>query len=400
MRKEQRYPAEDRHGARSGKGYTNHVVDPQLALIRPRCPDEPRLHEGYVRDMDKYLREHNRLFSMDHFPPYGPWPTDFAEWIHFVKALYKSSNGTTTTLDVIVGQAAAKGSIVINPSDQWEFRPKVGDRIAISRCHPSMDRVVSGPVTKVDKLSFNIEWKPQWEPFEGFAEKVQPEDNRCPSGHFRVDMEVENISTARVDHALHTLTTVRGMEDHNVSVITPLQAMLAYNDFMAADIKLINDAEADRRRQEDGFTLRWDTSDKRYSNLDASVACGASDANRASDAIGASGAYGAPVASTSSGSKGSRHGDTRSDSPSGSKSRKLTQHDTQEASWSDCWVRPCMYVRPPSDSDFATASRKANLNDGQRHAMTITGKHGLRSVGQRATRYRQDADVICGHRRY
>ena len=68
--------------------------------------------------MDKYYRERNRLFSMDHFSPYGPWPTDFAEWIHFVKALYKSSNGTAT-LDVIVDQGAAKGSILITPSDQW-----------------------------------------------------------------------------------------------------------------------------------------------------------------------------------------------------------------------------------------------------------------------------------------
>ena len=62
-------------------------MDSQLALIKPRCPDEPRLHVGYVRDMDKYVREHSRLFSMGPFSPYGPWPTDFAEWIHFVNAL-------------------------------------------------------------------------------------------------------------------------------------------------------------------------------------------------------------------------------------------------------------------------------------------------------------------------
>ena len=177
-------------------------------------------------------------------------------------------------------------------------------------------------------------------------------------------MEVENISTVCVDHALHELTTVRGVEEHNVSVITPLQAMLAYNDFMAPDIKNINDADADRRRQEDGFTPRWDPSDIRYNNRGASVA------------IGASGAYGAPVANTSSGSKDSRRGDTRSDAPSSSKSRKLTQQDAQEASWSDCWVRPCKCIRPPSVSDFEIASRKANLNDGQRHVMIITGRPG------------------------
>ena len=92
----------------------------------------------------------NRLFSMDHFSPYEPWPTDFAEWVHFVNALYKSSNGTTT-MDVIIDQGTTKGSIVITPSDQWEFSPKIGERIVISRCHPSVDRIISGPVTKVGK---------------------------------------------------------------------------------------------------------------------------------------------------------------------------------------------------------------------------------------------------------
>ena len=53
--------------------------------------------------MDKYYREHKRLFSLGHFSLYGPWPTDFSEWIHFAKALYKSSNGTVT-LDVSIDQ--------------------------------------------------------------------------------------------------------------------------------------------------------------------------------------------------------------------------------------------------------------------------------------------------------
>ena len=109
----------------------------------------------------------------------------------------------------------------------------------------------------------------------------------------------------------------------------------------------------------------------------ASDASGASDANGASDAIGASDAYGDHVADAPPGSKDSRRGDMRSEAASSSKSRKLTQQDAQDISWSDCWVRQCKYVRPPSDSDFETASRKANLNDGQRHAMIITGRHRL-----------------------
>ena len=36
-----------------------------------------------------------------------------------------------------------------------------------------------------------------------------------------------------------------------------------------------------------------------------------------------------------------------------------------------------MYVVPPSGRDFESASRRAGLNDVQRHAMTVTGKHRL-----------------------
>ena len=66
-------------------------MESRSALIQPRCSDEPRLRKGYVRDLEKYVREHKRLFSMDHFFPYGPWSTDFSQWNFFLDALYKSS---------------------------------------------------------------------------------------------------------------------------------------------------------------------------------------------------------------------------------------------------------------------------------------------------------------------
>ena len=40
-------------------------------------------------------------------------------------------------------------------------------------------------------------------------------------------------------------------------------------------------------------------------------------------------------------------------------------------------TRACTCVRPPTDRDFESASRKANLSRGQQHALTITGKHRL-----------------------
>ena len=99
-------------------------------------------------------------------------------------------------MDVRIGHDTAAGSLVITPANRWEINPKVGKRIVISRTHPTMDRVASGTVTKVNKWSFHIEWKTQWGRFEEVAEKVQPEDKRCPKGHFRVDMEIKTSVSA------------------------------------------------------------------------------------------------------------------------------------------------------------------------------------------------------------
>ena len=63
-----------------GRRQPRREVDSRSALVRARCPDEPRLQKGYVRDLEKYVREHKRLFSMGHFFPYGPWSTDFTHW--------------------------------------------------------------------------------------------------------------------------------------------------------------------------------------------------------------------------------------------------------------------------------------------------------------------------------
>ena len=192
-----------------------------------------------------------------------------------------------------------------------------------------------------------------------------------------MDLEIEAISTTRVDQALHTLTAVRGMEDHNVNIVTPLQALLVCNDFMADDIAHINKADSDRRRQRDGFTR---TAVNRRHKVNRDNIYAASDAKGATDAIGASDASGASDAKAASGSKSSRQGNARA-GVAGSSTDKSSMHfdhgtDKDEA-WADCWVRPCMYVEPPSDRDFDEASAKASLSRAQRHAMAITGRHRL-----------------------
>ena len=227
MRKNRWRSSEVTHGSRTDKEEPRHGVDSQLALVKPRCQDEPRPRVGYTRDMDKYVHEHNRLFTMDHFSPYGPWPSDFSGWNSSHSALFRSPKGTTT-MDATIGKDSGKPAIVIRLPERWEFYPDIGERIVVSRCHPALDSIALGPVAKISNRSFTIEWKAHWEPFEDFAGKLRPKDKRCPTEHFRVDLEIEAISTTRVDQALRTLTcaAVRGMGDHNVTIVTPLQALL------------------------------------------------------------------------------------------------------------------------------------------------------------------------------
>ena len=213
-------------------------------------------------------------------------------------------------MDTNIEMDIGKPAIVIRPPERWEFYPKVGEKIVISRCHPALDSITSGPVTKISNQSFTIEWKAHWDQFEKFAAEHRPKDKRCPPGHFRLGLEIEAISTTRVDQALRTLTALRGMEDHNVTIVTPLQALLVCNDFMVDDIAHINNADSDRRRQRDGFTR---TAVNRGHKDTRGNSYGASDANGASDAIGASDANGASDAKAASGSKSSRQGKARAD---------------------------------------------------------------------------------------
>ena len=156
MRKNRWHQSEGSRGSRADKEEPRHVVDSQPALVKPRCHDEPWLRAGYTRDMDKYMQEHNRLFTMDHYSPYGPWPTDFPDWNSFQNALFKSPKGTTI-MDANIEMDIGKPVIIIRPPGRWEFYPKVGERIVISRTRPALDSITSGPVAKISNRSFTIE---------------------------------------------------------------------------------------------------------------------------------------------------------------------------------------------------------------------------------------------------
>ena len=366
-------------GAHSNKGKSGQSAgDSQRALEAPRCHGELRMRAGYTQDLEKYLECHNRLFTMDRYSPYGPWPADFASWTAFKNCLYKSPKGTTA-MDAKIVMDVGKQIITVGLPQCWDMHPRVGERIVISRSHPALDSITSGIVTDATMLSFTMEWKLHWGHFEKFASEKHPMDKRCPAGHFRIDVEVEAVSTTRVPQALYTLTTTRGKEEHHVNLVTPLQAMLVCNDFMAGDITDTNNADADLYRRNQGCE---DTAENEDDKRAQSTRHGASDASGASDA------------------KGSRQDRTRSDPASPSSSKRARQPDRDndpENAWSDCWVRPCMHVEPPSMQDFSEASSKAQLNDFQHHAMTLTGGHRFAMVrGPPGTGETQLSSAVIG----
>ena len=153
-------PSIDGRQEAPGRRQPKRKVDSFSALVQPRCPDEPLLRRRYIRDLGKYVREHRRLFSTDHFFPYGPWSTDFKQWPDFLEELYKSSR-ETTSMGARIWQDRAD-SLVISPAKRWGIHPQADERIVISRTHPTMDKIIAGIVAKVSNDYFRIEWKPQW----------------------------------------------------------------------------------------------------------------------------------------------------------------------------------------------------------------------------------------------
>ena len=117
-------PIDDRQAARWRQ--PRRRADTCSALVHPRCPDEPLLEKGYVHDLEKYVKEHKRLFTMDHFYPYGPWSTDSPSWQHFLDALYKPSR-ETASMGTRISQRGT-GPLIVYPSRHWAIRPQLSRR--------------------------------------------------------------------------------------------------------------------------------------------------------------------------------------------------------------------------------------------------------------------------------
>ena len=105
-RRNRRHNQEGTRATRADQVKSGHKVDPQRALENPRCHDELRLRAGYTHDLDKYMESHNRLFTMDHYSPYGPWSAEFEDWDAFQNGLFRSPKGTTAMDANIVMEVA------------------------------------------------------------------------------------------------------------------------------------------------------------------------------------------------------------------------------------------------------------------------------------------------------
>ena len=47
-----------------------------------------------ARELERYMACQLRLFNMDHYFPYGPWPLDFGSWWEFEEGTMKEVQGT------------------------------------------------------------------------------------------------------------------------------------------------------------------------------------------------------------------------------------------------------------------------------------------------------------------
>ena len=73
-----------------------------------------------------------RLFNMDHYFPYGPWPLDYDEWHDFEKATRREIQGTTALCVSLQPGFNTRGDIGITfDAEIWDMQavqPKSGTR--------------------------------------------------------------------------------------------------------------------------------------------------------------------------------------------------------------------------------------------------------------------------------
>ena len=230
-------------------------VDSALINSASRCEGETYLRPTFVRELDRSMACQLRLFNMDHYFPYGPWPLDFEEWSDFEKATMKETQGTAALGLTLRPEYHAKGDVGVKfNDDRWNMRTvRAGDKVVISSSRPSFDYVFDASVTSTQWGVVTLEWKSSWGRLQDYLPEHVSLCTFSPTGRFRADLHIEDISPGRVRSALDQLTFVWGEERRGVAFITPLQALIALQDLEVDDIVQINNAAADRLRYRRGF---------------------------------------------------------------------------------------------------------------------------------------------------
>ena len=306
-----------------------------------------------------------RLFGMDHYFPYGPWPLDFGSWSEFEEETMKEVQGTAA-LGVTLRHQCHAVDVKFN-ADKWNMRAvRAGDKIVISHSHPSLDSIFDPTVTQVRGGIITLGWKSNWKRLE---ERLPEQRSKCPfspADLFRADIHIEDISPGRVRSVLDKLTCMYGEERHDVAFITPLQAMITLQ-------VQINNASADRLRHGKGFrdgAFVADDHTLRPDRQDGAFVAGHGGSN--------DGAFVAQERGRSTDPRGAFDALPEEQQPFSLKSVASERDCSSPAEeYQECWVRPLRHIVPPAQEHLTEAAVASRLNRTQTRALLLTRKHRL-----------------------
>ena len=183
------------------------LVDAALINSAPRCKGETDLRPTFGRELDRYMACQLRLFNMDRYFPYGPWPLDFDEWSDFEKATMIGIQGTAALGVTLRPEYNARGDVGIKfNADKWNMRAvRVGDKVVISNSHPALDYIFDAMVISARRGVITLEVKSSRRRLEEYLPEHRSLCTISPAGRFRADVHFEDISPGRVRSALYQL---------------------------------------------------------------------------------------------------------------------------------------------------------------------------------------------------
>ena len=202
-----------------------------------------------------------------------------------------------------------------------------------------------------------------------------------------MDIQIEDISQGRVRSALDHLTCVWGGERKDTSFITPLQAMIGFQDLEVDDIAQISNAAADRLRCRRGFkdgAFVADGHTHRRGPRDAAFV--ADHRNHRGSQDGGWHIHLSLMAVTAMTQQGGAF-DARAEEhgtillmpvpPEQARHEPPAEDPAGTDDRANCWVRPLRHTVPTSKNRFEDARTAMGLNRSQAKALFLTREHRL-----------------------